>query len=435
MLPFPDGFLWGAATSSHQVEGDNVGNDWWAWEQAPGRISDGQTSGRAADWWSGRAEQDLAWAVESGHNSHRFSLEWSRLEPEPGRWDDDAFARYHQMFAAARAMGMTTMVTLNHFTLPRWATVDGGWTDPKIVDRFTTLAARCGRAFADVVDLWATLNEPNVLAFMGYATRRWPPGRGSVRACGVAMANQMRAHAAAYEALHTVAPAPKVGIVLSMQRFEASRPKAIDVTTAAAHDWLANGAMLTALDRGVLLPPMTAKPEKIDGLARSYDWLGCNYYGRYQVRFDPRAVKTAFGRHTQKASRRTKLSDWGQPYPKGLTAQLLRLGRRGVPVFVTENGIFDNDDRLRPDYLVDHVAAVHAAIEQGADVRGYFHWSLVDNFEWAEGWSTRFGLLGLDRDTQVRTPRESAELYGQICRANAIPDRVAKREHPSDPSA
>jgi len=423
VVPFPGDFLWGTATSSHQVEGGNANNDWWAWEQAPGRIRDGSTSGDAAQWWAGRAEQDLAWAAEQGQNAHRFGLEWSRLEPEPGRWDDDAFARYHQMFAAAKAMGLSTMVTLNHFTLPRWIVREGGWSSPTIIDRFTTYAARCGRAFADVVDLWATLNEPNVLAFMAYARRRWPPGVGSLLGCFRAQRHMLRAHASAYEALHTVAPAPRVGIVLNLQKFEASRRRGVDVALAAMQDWMINGSMLTALDRGVLLPPLVARPVKVEGLSRAYDWLGCNYYGRYLVRFDPRELEQGFGRHVQTNSTRTEWTDWGQPHPDGLTAQLVRLGRRRVPIYVTENGLFDNDDTRRPGFLVDHVRAVRDAIGRGVDVRGYFHWSLVDNFEWAEGWSAHFGLLELDRDTQARTPRRSGELYGQICRANGIPDR------------
>jgi len=422
VVRFPRCFLWGAATSSHQVEGDNLGNDWWPWEQERGRIRDGTTSGQAAQWWTGRAEQDLAWAAESGHNAHRFSLEWSRLEPEPGRWDDDAFARYHQMLAAAKAMGLSTMVTLQHFTLPLWATRDGGWTDPNTIDRFVTFAARCGRAFADVVDLWATVNEPNVLAYMGYGCGQWPPGRASVRGCLQALANQLRAHGAAYEALHSVVPNPSVGVVLSLQRVEAGRPRLADRGVAALHDWMMNGVVLAALDHGILLPPLSLRPVKVEGLARAYDWLGCNYYGRYLVELDVTAPGMVFGRHVQPNSTRTDSADWGQPYAAGLTAQLLRLGTRGVPLYVTENGIFDNTDRVRPRFIVDHIKAVHAAIGQGADVRGYFHWSLVDNFEWAEGWSTRFGLLGLDRQTQARTPKPSAELFGQICRANGIPE-------------
>ncbi|MEM6994950.1 MAG: family 1 glycosylhydrolase [Myxococcota bacterium] len=426
MLRFPSGFQWGTATSAHQVEGGNTGNDWWAWEQAPGRIRDGSTSGAAADWWGGYAERDLAWAASAGHTAHRFGLEWSRLEPEPGRFDDDAIARYRQIFAAAKAMGLSTMVTLNHFTLPRWVVRQGGWTERSTVDRFETYAARCGRAFADVVDRWATLNEPNVLAHMGYASTRWPPGRGNAWAGFVALANQLRAHAAAYAALHAVVPSPSVGVVLSLQKFSPKRRRSLDVLGAGLQDWVMNGAMLKALEHGRFVPPLSARPTKVEGLARSYDWLGCNYYGRYVVQFDRRRAALGFGRHVQERSVRTAWTDWGQPHAESLTDQLVRLARMGAPVYVTENGVFDPDDAHRSAFIVDHVRAVHEAITRGADVRGYYHWSLVDNFEWAEGWSTGFGLLALDRDTQVRTPRPSAEVYSQICRANGIADSTAE---------
>jgi beta-glucosidase len=417
---FPDGFLWGAATSSHQVEGDNVDNDWWDWEQVPGHVVDGTRSGAAAMWWDGRAEDDLARAAELGHNAHRFGLEWSRLEPSPGVFDLTAFARYRAIFEHARALGMSIMVTLNHFTLPRWAAESGSWLARETVERFAAFASRCASTLGDVVDRWATLNEPNVLALMGYAGDRWPPGLGQVGAFARALANMMRAHAAGYRAVHEVLPDASVGIVLSLPSFVGARPRRSDATAAAGQDWIFNGVVLAALDRGRLLPPLALGPKRIDGLARSFDWIGVNYYGRYHVQFDPSAPQRAFGRHIDVGNVKTETNDWGAPHPAGLTEQLVRLSRFAVPLFVTENGVYDNDDRVRPGYLVEHVRAVHAAIESGADVRGYFHWSLIDNFEWAEGWSTRFGLIGLDPGTQERTVRGSASVFARICRANGV---------------
>lgn len=155
-------------------------------------------------------------------------------------------------------------------------------------------------------------------------------------------------------------------------------------------------------------------------LRGALDWIGVNYYGRYRVVFDPRAGGELFGRRLADQTVHTPWTDWGEIHPPGLTHQLLRVARFGVPIYVTENGVYDNTDAVRPGFIVDHVRAVHAAIQRGADVRGYFHWSLIDNFEWAEGWSTHFGLLALDRATQARRPRESAAVYAAICRANGI---------------
>jgi beta-glucosidase len=259
-----------------------------------------------------------------------------------------------------------------------------------------------------------------VLALMGYATERWPPGLNQTSAFARALANMLRAHAAGYRAVHEALPGASVGIVMSLPAFVPARPRRSDATAAAGQDWIFNGVMLAALDRGWLLPPLSLGPKRIDGLAKSFDWLGVNYYGCYHVQFDPGAPQRAFGKHVDMGNVRTATGDWGAPHPVGLTDQLVRLGRFGVPLFVTENGVFDNEDRTRPSYLVDHVRAVHRAIAQKADVRGYFHWSLVDNFEWAEGWRTRFGLIAIDRRTQERRVRGSARVFAGICRANAV---------------
>ncbi|WP_428269794.1 glycoside hydrolase family 1 protein [Haliangium sp.] len=418
---FPPDFLWGAATAAHQVEGGNDNSDWWDWEAEPGRIHDGSRSGDAAGWWLGRAEEDLARAAEMGHNAHRLSVEWSRLEPEPGMWDEQAFRRYEEILAAARARGLRTLVTLYHFTLPRWVARAGSWLWDDLPDRFERFCERVAARLGPGVDLWATINEPNVLAVMSYGGTAWPPGAGSMRKCFEALANLTRAHAQGYHAIHRVAPGAEVGLVLNMPLFEPARPgHPLDRAAAWMQDWGMSGVLLEGLRSGRLLPPLALVPRRVEGLQGSADFLGLNYYGRLAVRFDPRA-ETPLGRHVQEPSTRTEFTDWGQACARGLTAQLVHLSRYRVPLYVTENGLYDNDDVRRPSFLIEHVQAVAEAIRRGADVRGYFHWSLVDNFEWAEGWATHFGLLALNRRTGARTPRRSAEVYAAICRANGVP--------------
>ncbi|MEO0325329.1 MAG: family 1 glycosylhydrolase [Myxococcota bacterium] len=416
-MTLPPGFLWGTATSSHQVEG-HTDNDWTDWESQPGRIHDGTRSGGAAGWWAGQAEEDLARAAALGHNAHRMSLEWSRLEPEPGRYDDAAFARYAAILKAARRLGLRVMVTLNHFTLPRWASRGGAWLDPQLPERFAALAARAGEALAGQVALWATLNEPAVLATMGYMRSTWPPGLGDPLAGFRALAALLEAHALAYAQLKRVQGAP-VGLVLNLPLFEHARRDSGDLAAARAQDWAFNGAKLRALSTGWLLPPLGV-PRRLPGLRRAYDFLGLNYYGRFAVRFDGAAPEQLFGRHVQRPTVATEHNDWGQVCPRGLTEQLLRLARLAAPVYVTENGLYDPTDAARPDFLVRHVAAIEDAARKGADVRGYFVWSLVDNFEWAEGWSAPFGLLALNRATGERSARASAEAYAAIIRAGGV---------------
>ena len=420
---FPAGFLWGTSTSAHQVEGGNENNDWWEWEKQPGRIRDGSRSGEACRWWSGAAEEDLAAAASLGHNSHRLSVEWSRLEPEPGRWDDAAFARYGRLLAAMRRLGLSAMVTLNHITLPRWVAARGGWLARDIAPAFARFAEECIRRLGGAVDHWATINEPATVAGAGYAETFWPPALGSVRAGMRALGAMLEAHGAAYRAMKRVHPGASIGIVVSAPRFEpARRSSRVDTLICAAQDWVFLGSTLRALRTGSIFPPLLA-PARSEGLRGSLDFLGVNYYGQYAVRFDPLLHDRLFGRHVQEPTIREGHCDWGQISPGGLTRQLVRLSALGVPLYVTENGIHDPADAIRPGFLVDHVAAVREAIGQGADVRGYFHWALVDNFEWAEGWLPRFGLIEVDPATQKRTPRPSAQLYARICQSNGATER------------
>jgi len=419
--PVPRGFLWGAATSSHQVEGGNDDNDWSDWERERGHVLDGTVSGAACEWWQARAEDDLTLAASLGHNAHRLSLEWSRLEPEPGRFDAAAFARYARMLDHARGVGLEPCVTVHHFTLPKWVARDGSWTDERIVGRFARYAEECVTRLGAHVRLWATMNEPSVLAFLGYAGDRWPPGLGDPRAAMGALARMLRAHAAAYEAMRSGRSDADVGLVINLPALDPASRAWRDRAVTRAQDWIFNGVVLHALETGWLLPPLVLVPTRVPGLRRSFAWLGLNYYGRYEVRFDARAPALAFGRHVQEPSQRTAHNDWGQISPDGLERQLLRLARIGVPLYVTENGVFALDDRVRERYVREHVAAVGRAIARGADVRGYFHWSLVDNFEWAEGYSAPFGLVEVDRATQRRTPRPSAGVYADLIRAGVFP--------------
>jgi beta-glucosidase len=417
---FPPGFLWGTATSAHQVEGGNQNNDWSDWERVLGHIHDGTTAGRACAWWEGMAEEDLATAARLGQNAHRLGLEWSRLEPEEGRWDDAAFARYARLLDRMSELGIARMVTLSHCTLPLWMSRAGGWERPESVRWFARFARKCVRELGGRVDFWVTLNEPSATAGAGYALAEWPPGRASLRAGLRALALLLEAHASAYRTMKEELSSARIGIVINTPDIEADRPTAADRAVAAGQDWSFVRVVLRALRTGVLLPPLSLLPRRIPALRGAFDFLGANYYGRYAVRFDPGAADRLFGRHVQQPTVRAAVCDWGQVSPAGLTRQLVRLSNLGVPLYVTENGIPDAIDAERPRFIVDHVAAVHEAIRRGADVRGYFHWSLVDNFEWSEGWTPRFGLLSLDRATQKRTPRPSAGVYAEICRANAI---------------
>ncbi|MFO0547362.1 MAG: family 1 glycosylhydrolase [Polyangiaceae bacterium] len=425
MRSFPAGFLWGAATSHHQVEGGAPRaiepSDWTDWTRAPGRVADGSTADDACGWWSGRAEEDLSLAHRIGHNAHRLGISWARIEPEPGQFDEAALARYERILGHARSVGLETMVTLHHFSSPRWFAARGGFSKSPSIERFARFVRVAVERLAPVVSRWATFNEPNVYAMMGWGGRRWPPGRGSMLLQQRVAGNLLRAHAAAVRVARAVSPSASIGIVLNLPRFEPASGGALDRAVARAQDFAFNGVMLEGLARGVLGPPISMTRVEVPDLAGSLDFVGLNFYGRYEVRFDPLSPMQLFGRHVQAGSIKNEHIDWGEPSGPALTAQLLRLhGALAKPIYVTENGVFDPTDEVRRRFLVDQLGAVHAAIARGADVRGYFHWSLVDNFEWAEGFTTPFGLIAIDRRTGARRPRESARLYESIIRSNAL---------------
>jgi beta-glucosidase len=427
-LSFPDGFKWGVATAAYQVEGNNTNCQWHEWEE--GHLAADDRSGLACDWWE-HAEVDFDRAQALGVTGLRLSLEWSRIEPEEGRWDDAAIARYRAMLQGLRDRGIEPLVTLHHFTNPLWLERRGAFEQPAVVALFERYARHCVNAFGDLCDFWCTVNEPNVYAVCGYLIGMWPPGRmtDTVAALHV-QGNLLRAHAAAYRAIHEVQPGARVGIAHSMILFDpAFAASPLDQFAAWTQDVGFNALVLHALARGrapMVLRPFTGDLRAVRGTC---DYLGLNYYTRQMVAFDPRRPSELFARRfiragTERMDGGTSLAlvdSFGEIYPDGLRRVLLRLARYGKPIYVTENGFADVADRTRPRALVRTLAAMRAAIAQGAPIRGYYHWTLTDNFEWAEGWTVHFGLFAVNRVTQERTARASADVYRRICQANALP--------------
>ena len=429
-LVFPPGFLWGTATSSHQVEGGNSNNQWWDWEQQPGRIWHGDRSGDACGWWQ-NTDTDFDAMVRLGQNAHRFSVEWSRLEPRENEFDASAFVRYRQMLEGLQSRGITPMLTLHHFSNPRWLEAKGAWLDAGTPARFARLAERVVRELGDGCTLWCTINEAGVYAAMGYLFGEFPPGEKSVPLSFQVYANMLKGHVLARQAIKAVQPHAQVGFVHQVRHFDPASSAPRDVMAAWLLDYLYNGSLLKTLKTGRLFPPLGVWQE-IPGLRGSNDFLGLNYYTRDRVAFDSHESRMAFTRRFTPAE--AEHSDngrsgepYGEIYAEGLYRALKRIEPFNVPVYITEFGLPDHDDDQRPAFLVRHLHVLHRAIQEGMDVRGVFHWSLVDNFEWAEGWSLRFGLIGLDEKTGVRTQRPSAQVYAEIAKANAIPGHLLER--------
>jgi beta-glucosidase len=429
-MRFPPGFLWGAATAAHQVEGNNRNNDWWAFEQQPGAIWKGDRSGLACDWWR-NAEGDFDLMARMGHNTHRLSVEWSRIEPEEGVFDPEAVARYRQMLMALRQRGIEPMVTLFHFSSPLWLARRGGWQNPNAVERFRRFVQHTVGELGDLVRLWCTINEPNIYAALGYLFGEHAPGHKSLPAYFRVLRHLLLAHGAAYRAIHALDAGAQAGLVKNLQIFEPLNPASrAEAGAARLLDYLFNEVTLLAIQDGRLRFPLGPIPCTHGPLVDSTDFVGVNYYTRQRVSLRwPLGNLSGLLQPTPGAecSDSGRKGTYGEIYPAGMYQVLQRAARLGKPIYITENGLPDDDDDQRPRFLLSYLTRVQQAIAAGIDVRGYYHWSLVDNFEWAEGWSLRVGLVALDPQTQVRTPRPSAGLFSAIIRANAIPDDLSRR--------
>jgi beta-glucosidase len=391
-MRFPDGFLWGAATAAHQIEGNNLHSDWWRSENE-GRLPH---SGDACDSWN-RWADDVDLLEQIGLNAYRLSVEWARIEPEPGRFDQAAIDTYRRLFEALREAHIEPMVTLHHFTSPAWLADRGGWANPEVSQRLAEYTDHFARHTGDLVKWWITINEPSILGMKAYIEGSWPPHRPfDLRGYVRLMRNAARGHILARQVLKAHRPDAMVSMAFALWPMQALRSwSPIDQTMAFVGDWLWQGRVLRRS-----LPWL--------------DWIGLNYYSRTFVGWP--LPKNGAGQSGER-------TDFGwEIYPQGLYDVLRRVGQFGKPIVITENGISDADDDQRPGYIVAHLRQAHRAIADGVDLRGYMHWSLLDNFEWAEGYEQRFGLATRDRQL-----RPSAQLYGAIARANALGDEVLGR--------
>jgi beta-glucosidase len=422
-LRVPDGFLLGTASAAHQVEG-GLWNDWMRMERdQPWRIREGASAAVAIDHFH-RYRDDLALLAGMGHTAQRFSVEWARVEPAPGRFDRAALRHYAAMVATCRELGMEPVVTLHHFTLPVWLADRGGVLDPEAPRLFARYAAACAEAFGQDVRWWLTLNEPNVLFALSYAEGQWPPHRRSAVLALRAGVGLLRMHAAASTALRRVGDAHGRPVMVSIAHHERPfrpAPRSITARMAAwAPDRIFNRWFLACCARGRVLPP-SGLGRAVPGLRGSLDYLGLNYYTEERVRFDRHAASRLFVSADPDPSLPRSSVGWSID-PSGLRRALVSLwSELRLPLLVTENGVADEDDELRPGFLVDHLRAVMEAISDGVDVRGYLHWTGFDNFEWLEGYGARFGLVAVDRVTLERRPKPSARVFEEICRTGVIP--------------
>jgi beta-glucosidase len=384
-IHLPEGFLLGAATSAHQTEGNNMNSDWWHYEQQ-GKLP---RSGEACDHYN-RFEEDFEMAKNIGLNAMRISIEWARIEPVEGKWEPVAIEHYRKVLKKMKQEGLTRMVTLHHFSLPLWLAEKGGFESDAGIESFSRYAWFVAQNLGDEVDLWCTINEPEVYSLMGYYRGMWPPFTKSVLDYIRVYRNFIRIHIAAYEAIKQVKPDAKIGLAKNNTYNQPYRRKNFfDRLLCKAADYFGNRYFL-------------------DKTAKHLDFIGLNYYFY-------KSLKLGLNGWNVMNDQTLPKSDMGwSTYPQGIYHLLKDLGRYKKPVYITENGIANATDDMRKDFIEQHLRWTQKAIEEGVDVRGYFYWSLIDNYEWHDGFTRYFGLAEVNYETQERKIRPSAEIFKQI---------------------
>lgn len=388
ILKFPKGFLWGSAVAAYQVEGGIENCDW----------SRKYPAGRACDYYN-QYEAYFDMAKNLGQNIHRLSLEWSRIEPEEGKFDMEAIAHYRKMLLALKARNMRSMVTIWHYTNPIWFSAKGGWENSKSPEYFARFVKLAVSELDENVDFWITFNEPMVNVSEGYLRGNHPPFKKNIFAAAKVYLNFRDSHCKAYRIIHDFNQKAEVGVAYNSAHVRPARQSfIIEKIGAFAWNYIRDHMFL-------------------DDIKKEIDFFGLNYYFLDTIRFNP--FKFPFIK-IDKNSKDGSDMGW-EIFPEGIYHELKDIKKRyNLPVYITENGIADAKDKKRGKYIIDHLFWMHKAISEGVDVRGYLHWSLMDNFEWACGFEPKFGLIEMNFDTLETKIRPSAYEYARVCKANSL---------------
>lgn len=405
---FPKGFYWGAATASHQVEGGNH-NDWSEWEKSEKRVEDLKSkglvekygldnfiSGRGADHYN-KYKEDFKLAKELGHNATRFSIEWSRIEPEEGKFNEKEIQHYKDVVKTLKGLGIEPFVTLWHWPIPLWMKDKGGWESSEMPKYFVRYVRKVVEALGKDVKFWITLNEPVVNSGMAYKEGVWPPQKRSVCKYLQVNRNLIRAHILAYKVIKSIDSKAKVGIAKNNAYYEEKGRCVVNKVIKLLVRYFGNDFWLKHI-------------------GKYQDFIGLNHYFHNQIYY-------GLNKNENKITNDLGWEIW----PTSLYYCLKELKKYNKPVYITENGLADSKDEKRIWFIFEMLKGVHKAIEEGIDVRGYLHWSLMDNFEWAEGYWPRFGLIEIDYKTLERKPRKSAHFYRDICIQNGITSSVIEK--------
>jgi beta-glucosidase len=405
MYEFPKDFFWGAATSAYQVEGNNRKSDWWEWEK---RVGLKEVSGEACRHYE-LYRQDFNLAAKLNHNAHRLSIEWSRIEPEEGKFSAQEIKHYLDVVLFLRERNIEPIITLHHFTNPLWFSKLGGWKNRNARGYFLRYTKKVVESLCGEVKYWVTINEPMVYVYHAYILGVWPPQEKSFLVASRVTDNLADAHIKAYEAIHSIYRSrnlslPMVSIAKNLQAFVPCVPSLKNKVAVYLREKNFNFKFIDTLIRH-----------------RALDFIGVNYYSRSLAEAQNWGIKSLLLDICKNKHSQLKKNTLGWDiYPEGLYSLLLKLKRYDLPVFILENGICTEDDNTRWDFICEHLKRVHLAISQGVKVLGYIYWSLLDNFEWDKGFGPHFGLIEVDYATYKRTVRESAQKFSLVCKTGQL---------------
>jgi beta-galactosidase len=474
-VKFPEGFVWGTAISAFQTEmggskeAEDPETDWFQWTHSPEIISAGLVTRdlpeNGAGFWD-TYRDDMKRAADLGTNAIRLSVEWSRIFPESTepveaevirnrggdvvavQVDDedhaslsaladwDAVDHYREMLAHAKSLGLKVFLTLDHFTLPLWvhdpvgchrdieSCARKGWADEKTVIEFGKYADFAASAFSENVDVWETINEPDVIAEAGYflgSTQGFPPGLDDALQAFRVERNLVFAHSVAYSSLKKHAPAKPVGIGIAPSFFfpvddDPRSGKAAEYATYMSSEWMLNALVFGAFDSDLDM----VTDERAEGMSGT-DFIGIDYYQRIRMRYSESSALA--GVINMEMLPCVDCTDFGWDiYPEGIRSVSKWIFEKyRLPIYILENGIADAKDEKRAGFIRDHLKALGDAINvDGTPIKGYFHWSLMDNFEWADGYSMRFGLYAVDFGTKARVKRKSADVFEGVCKTGEL---------------
>lgn len=406
-IKFPDNFIFGAATSSYQIEGNNFNCNWSDWEIKGKKTL--ENCGKACNSWD-RFKDDIALLKNFELDAYRMSIEWSRIYPTPDKVDTEALHHYSEILEYLKENKIKVFITLQHHTLPKW--LKQGWLDKNIEKHFHNYASLIAKEFSCLIDTCMPINEPAVNNALGYFLKEFPPGTANFIAAIKAAKNQLKCHYTAYHAIKEFSPEMPVGYNKQIIQFKPHKNSIVNKCLSYYYDCLFNKAFLNIF-HNEKLPILRTK---IPGFSKTVDFWGLNYYTHKWI--------SLFGGKNKKFSIKetSQMTQTGWEWnPEGLVEVLQRIhSLKNIPVYITENGIATNDDNERKKFIYQHLKSVLNSLEKGVDIRGYFYWSLIDNFEWNLGYKPKFGLASIEADTFDRIPKKSGFYLGKIAKSKKL---------------